>query len=67
MLNPADDGFLARLHEILPAVAFREGEGYLTEPRGRWQGQGQVVAPSSTEEVAAVVRLCADAQVGIVP
>jgi len=66
-LNPADADFVARLRELLPDAAFREGAGYLEEPRGRWHGTGVVVAPASTEEVAAVVRACAAARVGIVP
>ncbi|MEM7610067.1 MAG: FAD-binding oxidoreductase [Pseudomonadota bacterium] len=41
---------------------------YMTEWRGRWQGQARcVVRPSSTADVAAVVRLCRDAKVAIVP
>lgn len=38
------------------------------EPRGRYRGQAAaVLLPRSPEEVAAVVRLCAEARVGIVP
>lgn len=41
---------------------------YLTDWRGRYQGSALAVArPGTTEEVAAVVRLCAQAGVGIVP
>jgi FAD/FMN-containing dehydrogenase len=69
MLNPADDAFRARLARHLPEAAFRPlGPGYLEEPRGRWRGVGGLlVAPSSTDEVAAVVRACAEARVGLVP
>ena len=68
MLNAATPAFLATLREQLPAAAFRDdAAAYLTEPRGRWQGAGVVVAPASTDEVAAVVRACAAARVGIVP
>ena len=28
----------ADLRDMLPAPAFRDGVGYLTEPRGRWAG-----------------------------
>jgi FAD/FMN-containing dehydrogenase len=43
-------------------------EAYLTEPRGVWRGRAALVArPGSTVEVAEVVRLCAEAGVGIVP
>jgi FAD/FMN-containing dehydrogenase len=41
---------------------------YLTETRGLYQGQARcVVRPQTTEDVAAVVRLCASAGVPIVP
>jgi len=41
---------------------------YVTDWRGRFHGQAlAVVRPGSTEEVAAVVRACADLQVPIVP
>ncbi len=68
MLNPVTDDFAAKLRDLLPSAAFKEDSTpYLTEPRGRWAGQGLVVAPGSTEEVAAVVKACAEARVGIVP
>lgn len=65
MLNAADDTLAARLpqgvlRDVTPA--------YLEEPRGRYLGRaGLVAAPRSTDEVAAVVRACAAARVGIVP
>lgn len=64
MLNPADDALAARL----PAGVLRPvTPAYLEEPRGRYQGRaGLVAAPRNTEEVAAVVRACAEARVGIV-
>lgn len=68
MLNPVTPDFEARLRAALPAVAFKDDTTpYLSEPRGRWSGQGLVVAPQSTQEVATVVRACADARVAIVP
>ncbi|MDP5085788.1 MAG: FAD-binding oxidoreductase [Yoonia sp.] len=68
MLNPVTSAFEEILHGLLPAAAFKPDTApYVTEPRGRWAGQGFVVAPSSTEEVAAVVRACAEARIGIVP
>jgi FAD/FMN-containing dehydrogenase len=69
MLNPADAGFVARLEAALPEGALRPvTPAYLEEPRGRYHGQaGAVVAPRSVDEVAEVVRLCAEARVGIVP
>lgn len=67
MLNPATPDFIDTLRAVLPPAAFRDAGGHLTEPRGRWQGQGVVIAPGSTDEVAAVVRACAAARVAIVP
>ncbi|MCX7302006.1 MAG: FAD-binding oxidoreductase [Rhodobacterales bacterium] len=68
MLNPVTPAFLDGLRAFLPPMAFREAtDAYLREPRGRLVGQGVVVAPGSVEEVAAVVRACAAARVGIVP
>ncbi|WP_411889202.1 FAD-binding oxidoreductase [Yoonia sp. SDW83-1] len=68
MLNPVTEAFEAQLRTMLPAAAFKDDSApYLTEPRGRWEGQGLVVAPGTTEDVAAVVKACADARIGIVP
>lgn len=64
-LCPADAAFVAGLPEgCVSAAAPRD----LDEPRGRVQGQGAFVArPRSTAEVAAILRACAAARVGIVP
>ena len=69
MLNPADAGFAARLAATLPEGALRAPEPrHLSEPRGRYFGAGGVLAlPRNTDEVAAVVRACAAARVGLVP
>lgn len=68
MLNDATPGFINSLRDRLPEAAFREtSDDYLTELRGRWRGQGVVVAPGTTEEVADLVRACNEAEVGIVP
>ncbi len=68
MLNAADDAFVATLRNLLPPAAFKDDTApYLTEPRGRWQGQGIVVAPGSVEEVSALVAACHTARVGVVP
>ncbi len=67
-LNPADDAFIALLKSKLPDACFKDDTArYFEEPRGRYQGQGVVLAPSSTEEVAIIVKACRDARVGIVP
>lgn len=69
MLNPADAAFAARLAAALPEGALKPvTPAYLEEPRARFHGQaGVLAAPRSVEEVATVVRLCAEARVGIVP
>ena len=68
MLNSADDAVIEQLHRVLPENAFRaSADGYFLEPRRRWQGQGVVVAPASTVEVAAVVKVCQTSRVGLVP
>lgn len=46
----------------------QELEPHLTEWRDTWRGRTCImVAPETTEQVAAVVRACAEARVGIVP
>ncbi|WP_212524518.1 FAD-binding oxidoreductase [Actibacterium sp. MT2.3-13A] len=69
MLNPVTESFRETLRAGLPEAAFRPlGPAYLEEPRGRYHGiGGLLVAPGTTAEVAAVVRACAAARVGIVP
>jgi FAD/FMN-containing dehydrogenase len=66
---PATADFARALRADLPEGAFREMEPrYLEEPRGRWAGTGGLLlAPGSTEEVAAIVRACAAAGVPVVP
>ncbi|WP_322889842.1 MULTISPECIES: FAD-binding oxidoreductase [unclassified Yoonia] len=68
MLNAVTPAFENRLRGLLDAAAFKDDTApYFTEPRGRWQGQGLVVAPADTAAMAAVVAVCAEARVGIVP
>ncbi len=69
MLNPADADFRRRIAETLGDDVLREPEArYLEEPRRRVAGQaGFVVAPRSTEEVSATLRLCNTARVPVVP
>ncbi|MCA0939548.1 FAD-binding oxidoreductase [Salipiger pacificus] len=68
-LDPADDAFADTLSRALPEGALRRAEPrYLEEPRGRWQGiSGWVALPRSVEEVAAIVRACNAARVGLLP
>lgn len=69
MLNPATDAILDQLHTALPSAAVRPPtDGYLAEPRRRYAGQAAaVLAPASTDEVASILRIAADARVGIIP
>lgn len=69
MLNPADDSFRDRLARVLPEAAFRPlTASHLEEPRGRYSGTGGLlVVPATVDEVAAVVRACGAARVGLVP
>lgn len=68
-LNPADAAFAETLAARLPDGALRAPDArYLEEPRGRWTGQGGLLAlPRSTAEVQVIVQTCAAARVGIVP
>lgn len=69
MLTPATPAFLETLAAQLPPGTLRAPEPRdLTEPRGRYHGQAAaVVRPRCVDEVAAVVRACAAARVGVVP
>ncbi|GIX12775.1 MAG: D-2-hydroxyacid dehydrogenase [Paracoccaceae bacterium] len=69
MLNPADAAFLDRLAASCPPGLLRPAEPRdLEEPRGRFQGRAAAVAmPRDVAEVAAVIRACAAARVGVVP
>ncbi len=68
-LNAADPDFLARLETALGPGSVRPPDPHhLEEPRGRRHGRvAAVVLPGATEEVARVVRLAAQARVGVVP
>ncbi|MFV0292796.1 MAG: FAD-binding oxidoreductase [Paracoccus sp. (in: a-proteobacteria)] len=65
MLNDAGPELAAEL----PNGVLRDIEPrYLEEPRNRYHGRAGLLAmPRNVEEVAAIVRACARAQVGIVP
>lgn len=70
MLNSVSDDFRAKMAAVLPQAAFRDlSDAYLEEPRGRYSGarDALLVAPGSTEEVAEIVKLCAQTGIGIVP
>ena len=68
-LNPADAAFVQGLAGKLPEGAIAPVEPrYLEDPRRRLAGHADFVArPRTTDEVAAIVRACGAARVGIVP
>lgn len=67
-LQSADGEFESVLRAALPEAAFAaDPTAFLTEPRGRWRGQGIVVSPASTTEVSALMALCFEARVPVVP
>ncbi|QIQ85824.1 MAG: FAD-binding oxidoreductase [Erythrobacter sp.] len=70
--RPAADTFLAEAAELLGAKGLTRDaelmEPWLTDWRGRYTGRALALAsPGSTEEVAALVKLCAKHGVPIVP
>ncbi len=69
MLTPAGPAFVSQLRSQLPEGRVRDADAaYLEDPRGRVAGAAAcLVLPENTAEVAAVVRACAAAGVGIVP
>ena len=69
MLNPCDAAFLTALETQLPPGTLRPPEDrYLTELRGRMQGQaGAVARPASSAEVSVILRAAHGARVGVVP
>jgi FAD/FMN-containing dehydrogenase len=68
MLNPVSPDMIAILQAQLPPQTFRDGtDAYLREPRGRYQGHGVLLAPASTNEVATIIRFCAEMRVAVVP
>lgn len=68
-LNAANSNFSERLAAQLPANVLSTPEaGYLEEPRGRYFGQGGILArPRTTQDVATIVRACNEARVAVVP
>ncbi len=68
-LNPADEDFAARLREtVAPEVLRAPGPRHLEEPRGRYAGQGGLLAlPRDVCEVSALLRAANTARVPVVP
>ena len=71
MSKPIDEPFLSALRDAVGVKGWVEGDAvapYLVEERGLWRGTAAaVVRPATTEEVAAVVHLCAASEVPIIP
>ena len=69
MIKPVSNIIENKLRECLPESVFRElTNSYLEEPRGRHFGiEGLLLTPDNTNDVAQIVRVCADYNVGIVP
>jgi len=67
-MQAADHAFVKHLRSVLPEAAFSaDAAAFLNEPRGRWVGRGAVVSPSSTAEVATLIKACHDRHVPVVP
>ena len=68
-LNSADTAFADALRAQLSDDVLREPEPrHLEEPRGRYKGQGGLLAlPRDTEEVATLIRAAHQARVPVVP
>ena len=72
MTSPPSPDFLEKLRVLLGPKGFSADvatmEPWLTDWRGRYRGRAAaMLSPSSTPEVAAIVRLCAEAKVALVP
>lgn len=69
MLNDANSSFAEKLSSALPDLTLGPADtAYLEEPRDLSKARkGFVAKPTNTGEVAALVRACGDASVGIVP
>ena len=69
MRTAADESFVETLRDAVPGLSLgTPGASYLEEPRGRYHGLGGVlVKPTSTEEVAAVLKHCHAAGVAVLP
>ena len=69
MLNPLSDKIEKKLRENLSSDTFKEfSQQYLEEPRGRHFGiEGLLLAPDNVEDVSKIVRICSEANIGIIP
>jgi len=67
-----DDSFIQRISALLgPSGLIADAAGmapYLEEERGLFHGKARLVArPASTDELAALVAICAEGRIGVVP
>ncbi|MCA0044075.1 FAD-binding oxidoreductase [Celeribacter litoreus] len=69
MTQTASPDFLANLEAALPAGTLRDRlPGELEDPRGRYSGQAVTIAmPRTVDDMSTVVRMCNEANVGVVP
>lgn len=67
MLKQADSDFISALMARIPGLSLRDPAPYLSEPRGRFAGDGQVLAPADTAGVSAVMAACHEARLPVVP
>ncbi len=72
MTQPPSQSLLATLAQLLGPKGYTTDADamapWLTDWRGKYTGRAAaMLSPASTEEVAAVVRLCADARIALVP
>src|SRR4051812_11032679 len=70
--SPPSEGFLLRLRDVLGRDGWLDEPGaidkYLTDFRSLYRGATPLVAcPADTSQVSAVLALCNDAHVGVVP
>jgi FAD/FMN-containing dehydrogenase len=72
MTRPPSKSLLASLAQLLGPKGYSDDADamapWLTDWRGKYRGRAAaMLSPATTEEVSAVVRLCAEAQVALVP
>jgi FAD/FMN-containing dehydrogenase len=72
-LTEPTPGHLAELAACIDAGGYVEAASdaarpYFTEPRGLWRGRAAaILRPASTDQVAAILRLCQQHRIGVVP
>jgi FAD/FMN-containing dehydrogenase len=70
-MKPIDQAALQALRSVLDpkaVIAEEDHAPFLEEWRGRWPGETpMVIAPSSTEELAGAMKVCAEHRIAVVP